>query len=146
MPDLTHVTAASAYHNWLEHTDTKHSPEREHAFFAAWDIVGNFIEGPEQKAVDWSVVSDAVHDAIDEDGVGASDLEASFKKNHLLVLHSREDSLEDLAPFKLAKRPVAFRVKDHADGWIIFQDEDAANKEAEVAGSLMQGLYVRDGK
>ena len=47
---------------------------------------------------------------------------------------------------KLQKRPVAFRVKDFADGWIIFQDEARANHEAdEMGGALMQGLYVRDG-
>lgn len=45
----------------------------------------------------------------------------------------------------LAKRPVAWRVKDYADGWIIYQDEEAAYKDAEARGALMQGLYVRDG-
>lgn len=91
MPDLTHVTAASAYHNWLERNDVKHSPEREEAFKAAWDIIGNFIEGPEQKAVDWSIVGEAVADAIsDAEGhhPGAGDLEQQFKSHHLLVLHS----------------------------------------------------------
>lgn len=46
---------------------------------------------------------------------------------------------------RLAKRPVAWRVKDYADSWIIFQDEKAARDEAEKTGALMQGLYVRDG-
>lgn len=46
---------------------------------------------------------------------------------------------------KRVVRPVAWRVKDFADGWIIFQDEAAAHHEAEVTGALMQGLYVRDG-
>jgi hypothetical protein len=46
---------------------------------------------------------------------------------------------------ELAKRPVAWRVKDYADGWIIFQDEEAAYKCHEETGALMQGLYVRDG-
>ena len=46
---------------------------------------------------------------------------------------------------RLAKRPVAWRVKDYADGWIIFQDEAAAYKEHEATGGLLQGLYVRDG-
>lgn len=45
----------------------------------------------------------------------------------------------------LAKRPVAWRVKDFADGWIVFQDEEAANREVEQTGAVMQGLYVRDG-
>lgn len=45
----------------------------------------------------------------------------------------------------LAKRPVAFRVKDYADGWIIFQDERAAYDQVEKTGAAMQGLYVRDG-
>ena len=45
----------------------------------------------------------------------------------------------------LAKRPVAWRVKDYADGWIIFQDEETADYEAQRTGAVMQGLYVRDG-
>lgn len=45
----------------------------------------------------------------------------------------------------LQKRPVAWRVKDFADGWIIFQDEAQAYEEAERTGALMQGLYVRSG-
>lgn len=45
----------------------------------------------------------------------------------------------------LAKRPVAFRVKDFADGWMLFQDEESAYKASEDTGALMQGLYVRDG-
>jgi hypothetical protein len=46
---------------------------------------------------------------------------------------------------KLAKRPVAWRVRAFADGWILFDDEAAANRHAEDTGALMQGLYVRDG-
>lgn len=46
----------------------------------------------------------------------------------------------------LSKRPVAFRVKDFADGWILFDDEETANITAEKMGALMQGLYARDGK
>ena len=48
-------------------------------------------------------------------------------------------------PLRLQKRPVAFRVKDYADGWIIFQDEQQANDYADKTGALIQGLYVRDG-
>jgi len=43
------------------------------------------------------------------------------------------------------KRPVAWRVKDYADGWVVFQDERAAYAMHEETGALMQGLYVRDG-
>lgn len=46
---------------------------------------------------------------------------------------------------RLGKKPVAFRVKDLADDWILFHDEEAANREAEHTGAIMQGLYVRDG-
>jgi hypothetical protein len=46
---------------------------------------------------------------------------------------------------KLAKRPVAWRVKDFADGWIIFQNENDANIYATSVGAQIQGLYVRDG-
>jgi DNA repair exonuclease SbcCD ATPase subunit len=44
-----------------------------------------------------------------------------------------------------SKRPVAFRVKDFADGWILFQDEEQALALADSTGALMQGLYVREG-
>lgn len=47
---------------------------------------------------------------------------------------------------RLKKRPVAWRCKDYADGWIIFQDEVAAFDYHEKTGCLMQGLYIRDGK
>jgi hypothetical protein len=43
------------------------------------------------------------------------------------------------------RRPVAFRLPEH-DGWIILQNEEAAQIEAEHRGVSYQGLYVRDGK
>lgn len=87
MLDLTNVDADSAYHNWLERQRFTHSPEIEHAFKEGWRILSDFIEGPEQKEVDWYVVSEAVHDAADIDGIGAKDLEHSFKRNGLFVVH-----------------------------------------------------------
>lgn len=45
----------------------------------------------------------------------------------------------------LKKKPVAWRVKDFADGWIVFQDEADALRYADEAGAVIQGLYVRDG-
>lgn len=45
----------------------------------------------------------------------------------------------------LHKRPVAFRIPEH-DGWIILQNEEAAQIEAEHRGVSYQGLYVRDGE
>lgn len=56
------------------------------------------------------------------------------------------DEFERLRAARLSTRPVAWRVKDLADGWIIFQDEAKAYHEAERTGALMQGLYVRDGQ
>lgn len=44
----------------------------------------------------------------------------------------------------MVKRPVAWRVKDFADGWIIFQDEVRAQHEAKHTGALIQGLYVKE--
>lgn len=46
---------------------------------------------------------------------------------------------------KLVKRPVAWRVNDPANGWIIFEKEEAAYRCSEACGGKMQGLYVRDG-
>ena len=45
----------------------------------------------------------------------------------------------------LHKRPVAWRVKDYGDGWIILQDEEAAYVLGENTNAVLQGLYVRDG-
>lgn len=45
----------------------------------------------------------------------------------------------------LSFNPVAWRVKDYGDGWILFSDETAANKLANETGALLQGLYVRTG-
>lgn len=46
---------------------------------------------------------------------------------------------------RLLKRPIAWRCKDYADGWIIFQDEAEAQKYHAATDCLMQGMYVRDG-
>lgn len=43
------------------------------------------------------------------------------------------------------RRPVAWRCKDYADGWVVFQDEEAAFKYHVETDCLMQGMYVRDG-
>ncbi len=45
----------------------------------------------------------------------------------------------------LHKRPVAFRVPD-GKGWLILQNEEAAQLEAEQRGTDYEGLYVRDGE
>ena len=65
-----------------------------------------------------------------------------------LFLAQQKRALAALARMEpaLAKRPVAWRVKDYADGWIIYQNEERALHEAEEAGAVMQGLYVRDGE
>jgi hypothetical protein len=42
----------------------------------------------------------------------------------------------------LQKRPVAFRIKN-GSGWIIMQDEEAAQIEAERYGADYEGLYAR---
>ena len=39
------------------------------------------------------------------------------------------------------KHPIAWRVRDCADGWIIYQDEDAAKDDARQRGALIQPLY-----
>lgn len=39
-------------------------------------------------------------------------------------------------------KPVAWRVKDFADGWILFQDRRAAVAEAQKTGALLQSLYI----
>lgn len=85
--DLANVDADSAYHNWLERQRFTHSPEIEHAFREGWRILSTFIAGPEQKAVDWSIVCEAVSDAADIDGIGPKALESSFNHSGLLVIH-----------------------------------------------------------
>lgn len=56
--------------------------------------------------------------------------------------------LEILSPLnnairnKLNNKPVAWRVKDYADGWILFENEKVAIKNAEYLGSaLIEPLY-----
>ncbi len=39
--------------------------------------------------------------------------------------------------------PVAWRVKDFADGWILYHSEAQARREAEEVGSLVQPLFAR---
>lgn len=38
--------------------------------------------------------------------------------------------------------PVAWRVKDFADGWILFHSEEEARREAAGAGNLVEALYA----
>lgn len=89
MLDMTNVDFDSAYHNWLERNGVLHSPEIEHAFKGGWNVLSNFIEGPEQKAVDWHIVSEATGDAISdcEGHPGEKALERHFVRHNLLVLH-----------------------------------------------------------
>lgn len=37
--------------------------------------------------------------------------------------------------------PVAWRVKDFADGWVYFEDEERARREAEATGGALQALF-----
>lgn len=88
--DLHHLDADSAYHNWLEHNGVLHSPEIERAFTAGFNILSEFIAGPEQSEVDWSVARDAIVDTCDETGIGGpKHLAASFASHKLLLLHRK---------------------------------------------------------
>ena len=42
---------------------------------------------------------------------------------------------------KFSDEPVAWRCKDYADGWIIYQDEGAARRYQSETGCLMQDLH-----
>ena len=47
----------------------------------------------------------------------------------------------------LSRRPVAWRVSYGAGGWLLFDDEQKAVDASErLGGTLMHGLYARDGK
>lgn len=89
---LTNVGAENAYHNWLEIKSLPHTQEREQAFKEGWRGLSDFIAGPEQKAVDWSVVCEAVNDAVDIDGIGPKALESSFRACGLFVVHAETRS------------------------------------------------------
>lgn len=58
------------------------------------------------------------------------------------IENQRAQLVEPVENVTLQKRPVAFRVPDH-DGWIILQNEEAAQIEADHRGVEYQGLYVR---
>jgi hypothetical protein len=78
-----------------------------------------------------------------------------FDRAVLCVLNDLEKRIEQslsvsntalaAAQANLLKRPVAWRVKDYGDGWIVFQDEREAYAMHEETGAKMQGLYVRSG-
>lgn len=92
MLDLHHLDADSAYHNWLERNGVLHSPEIERAFTASFNILSEFIAGPEQPEVDWAVVREAIVDTCDEDGIGGpKDLQSMFASHGLLVLHKKTE-------------------------------------------------------
>jgi hypothetical protein len=93
-----------------------------------------------------------VRAALEEIGKLVDLIDCSNSNNLLLLplfLAQQKRAAATLARMEpsgaLAKRPVAWRVKDYADGWIIFQDEETADYEAQRTGAVMQGLYVRDG-
>lgn len=93
MLSLTNLDSDSAYHNWLERQSFSHSPEIKHAFEEGWRILSNFIAGPEQKEVDWSVVCDAIHEASDDCGIGPRAIESSFGKSGILVIHATASAM-----------------------------------------------------
>lgn len=40
-------------------------------------------------------------------------------------------------------KPIAWRCRDYADGWIYFDDENRARRYRETTGALMEPLYAR---
>ena len=60
----------------------------------------------------------------------------------LQPLFSTEWEREEYERTKLARTPVAWRVKDYSDGWIIFQNENDANTYAASIGARVQELFV----
>ena len=63
---------------------------------------------------------------------------AALNKRHTVWRTSFMIPLED------GPKPVAWRVKDFADGWILCHSEAQAKREAEGAGNLIQPLYLAD--
>lgn len=55
------------------------------------------------------------------------------------------DQLRIYAPHELRKRPVAFRYKDFADGWV-YTENEAECQHALDNGHDSQALYVRSGR
>jgi hypothetical protein len=58
------------------------------------------------------------------------------------VASQRAQMVEPVENVTLRKRPVAFRIPD-GDKWIILQNEEAAQIEADHRGVDYDGLYVR---
>jgi hypothetical protein len=91
--------------------------------------------------------SDVTHIESDEELRDAEPVQWAAMRLAIILDRAAAPPASPAAPQSdLRKRPVAFRVKDFADGWILFTDEEAAVKEAERTGSKYEGLYVRDGK
>jgi hypothetical protein len=60
------------------------------------------------------------------------------------IVSQRAQMVTPVENVALRKRPVAFRFPDFADRWVILQDEEAAQIEADRRGVNYEGLYVRD--
>lgn len=59
------------------------------------------------------------------------------------IASQREQMVTPVENVTLHRRPVAFRIPDN-DGWVILQNEEAAQIEAEHRGVEYQGLYIHD--
>lgn len=76
------------------------------------------------------------------------DTEAGTNLGSLLIEAILADPANDLLSpahggTAMSDKPVAWRVKDFADGWIIYQSEEEAKRYAVSAGNLVEPLYTR---
>lgn len=100
----------------------------------------------------WRLVPQTMTDEMVDAALRATAVHLDIQGSQLTVNREKmrrrwQAALAAAPDGRLQTRPVAWRLKDFADGWIIFQDEGEAVAEAEQMGGLgiMQGLYVRDG-
>lgn len=76
----------------------------------------------------------------------ANAIERSIQVRHPPTI--TQSGAGEMAEFKLAKRPVAFRITAPAEtgwSWLYFRDEQKAAETAAELGCEYEGLYVRDG-
>jgi hypothetical protein len=94
-------------------------------------------------ATDWSL-SVAAQEGSGVEGLRSDDAPASIEDLDAALRRGREigGMIVGSADLRGPAQPVAWRVKDFADGWILCHTLAEAQREAQGAGNLVQPLYA----
>jgi hypothetical protein len=94
-------------------------------------------------AKDWSL-SVAAQEGSGVEGLRSDDAPATIEDIDAAMRRGREigSMIVGSADLRGPAQPVAWRVKDFADGWILCHSLAEAQREADGAGNLIQPLYL----